>query len=54
MISRLWRKLMIWQIRLDVATWNKVFPKERIRVVKEEEHKALEEAQKDWQNYFRE
>ena len=54
MISRLWRKLMIWQIRLDVATWNKVFPKERIRVVKEEEHKALEEDKKDWQNYFRE
>jgi len=39
MIKRLWRRLMIWQIKTDVYAWNITFPKEKIRVISEEEYK---------------
>ena len=40
---------MVWQIKFDVATWNRSFPKEPIRIITEEEYKHFVEMQ----NYFR-
>ncbi|SVA35266.1 uncharacterized protein METZ01_LOCUS88120 [marine metagenome] len=32
---------MVWQIKFDVVTWNRSFPKEEIRVITEKEYQEL-------------
>ena len=49
MIKRIIKRLFVWQIKTDLWTWNKWFPKEPIRIITEEDYKHFNEMQ----NYFR-
>ena len=35
------RKVAEWQVKLQVATWNQWYPKEKIRIITEKEYKEL-------------
>ena len=35
------RKVAEWQVKLQVATWNNWYPKEKIRVITEKEYEKL-------------
>ena len=41
MIKKIWRRLLIWQIKTDVYTWNISFPKEEIKVIPVKEYQEL-------------
>ena len=35
------KKVIQWQINLDIASWNYWYPKEKIKVITEKEYKEL-------------